>query len=462
MSIKKSDLLIGGEIGPPSSGRYYPLHSPVDGGLVAEVADAAAADVDRAVAAAREAFYAEWKFCSVERKRALFAKLKEALYAMADELSAAKVQPPGGVGIPPLIERVIDYYVSKLDDGAGTLIEHGDQGTNYVYKEPLGVVAIFVPFNGPMLGALLSAVPALVAGNTIVVKAPDQEAPQALKAMQAFHEAGFPAGVVNALSGKGPEVGQALVAHPATRLISFTGSTATGKKIMAAAAGDLKRVQLNLGSKTAQIVFPDADLEAAATATVGSGFPGQACSAISRVLLHRSVRDEFIALLKEKAQAAGPSMLIDGAAIERVERYVEMGNAQGELLFGGRRPHGAEYAQGCYFEPTAFAFADQSSRVCRDEIFGPVVSVLTFDNDEEALALANDTEYGLLVSLWTQESGRQRYYVRRLEVGIVAVNSGTALSHRTPWGGFKQSGIGRRYGEVGLEPFFEYKTVWVS
>ena len=462
MSIKKSDLLIGGEIGPPSSGRYYPLHSPVDGGLVAEVADAAAADVDRAVAAAREAFYAEWKFCSVERKRALFAKLKEALYAMADELSAAKVQPPGGVGIPPLIERVIDYYVSKLDDGAGTLIEHGDQGTNYVYKEPLGVVAIFVPFNGPMLGALLSAVPALVAGNTIVVKAPDQEAPQALKAMQAFHEAGFPAGVVNALSGKGPEVGQALVAHPATRLISFTGSTATGKKIMAAAAGDLKRVQLNLGSKTAQIVFPDADLEAAATATVGSGFPGQACSAISRVLLHRSVRDEFLALLKEKAQAAGPSMLIDGAAIERVERYVEMGNAQGELLFGGRRPHGAEYAQGCYFEPTAFAFADQSSRVCRDEIFGPVVSVLTFDNDEEALALANDTEYGLLVSLWTQESGRQRYYVRRLEVGIVAVNSGTALSHRTPWGGFKQSGIGRRYGEVGLEPFFEYKTVWVS
>ena len=462
MSIKKSDLLIGGEIGPPSSGRYYPLHSPVDGGLVAEVADAAAADVDRAVAAAREAFYAEWKFCSVERKRALFAKLKEALYNVADELSTAKVQPTGGVGIPPLIERVIDYYVSKLDDGAGTLIEHGDQVTNYVYKEPLGVVAIFVPFNGPMLGALLSAVPALVAGNTIVVKAPDQEAPQALKAMQTFHEAGFPAGVVNALSGKGPEVGQALVAHPATRLISFTGSTATGKKIMAAAAGDLKRVQLNLGSKTAQIVFPDADLEAAVTATVGSSFPGQACSAISRVLLHHSVRDEFIALLKEKAQAAGPSMLIDGAAIERVERYVEIGNAQGELLFGGRRPHGAEYAQGCYFEPTAFAFADQSSRVCRDEIFGPVVSVLTFDNDEEALALANDTEYGLLVSLWTQESGRQRYYVRRLEVGIVTVNSGTALSHRTPWGGFKQSGIGRRYGEVGLEPFFEYKTVWVS
>ena len=310
MRVKKSDLLIGGQMCPPTSGRYYPLYSPVDGTLVAEVADASRADVDRAAAAAREAFYAEWKFCGIEHKRALFAKLKEVLYAMADELAAAKVQPQGA-GIPPLIERVIDYYVGKLDDGAGALIEHGDQGTNYVYREPLGVVAIFAPFNGPMLGALLAAVPALVAGNTVILKAPDQEAPQALKTMQAFHEAGFPAGVVNALSGKGPEVGQALVAHPATRLISFTGSTATGKKIMAAAAEDLKRVQLNLGSKTAQIVLPDADLEAAATATVGSAFPGQACSAISRVLLHESLRDEFIALLKEKRRRPrGPSMLI--------------------------------------------------------------------------------------------------------------------------------------------------------
>ena len=462
MSVKKYDLLTGGQISPPASGRYYPLYSPVDGTLIAEVADATRVDVDRAVAAAQEAFYAEWKFCSVEHKRALFAKLKEMLYAAADELAGAKVQPQGGTGIPPLIERVIDYYVGKLDDGAGTLIEHGDQQTNYVYREPLGVVAIFVPFNGPMLGALLAAVPALVAGNTIVVKAPDQEAPQALRTMQVFHEAGFPAGVVNALSGKGPEVGQALVAHPATRLISFTGSTATGKKIMAAAAEDLKRVQLNLGSKTAQVVFPDANLEAAVDATIGSAFPGQACSAISRVLLHSSVRDKFIALLKEKAQAAGPSLLIDGAAIERVERYVEMGKTQGALLFGGSRATEDEYAKGCYFEPTAFAFDDQSSPVCRDEIFGPVVSVLTFDSDEEALALANDTDYGLLVSLWTQEPARQRYFIRRLEVGIVTVNCGSALSHRTPWGGFKQSGIGRRYGEMGLEPFFEYKTVWIS
>ncbi len=155
-------------------------------------------------------------------------------------------------------------------------------------------------------------------------------------------------------------------------------------------------------------------------------------------------------------------MLIDRAAVERVERYVEMGKAQGSLLFGGARPPGDEYAKGCYFEPTAFAFADQFCPVCRDEIFGPVVSVLTFDNDDEALALANDTGYGLLVSLWTREPERQRYSVRRLEVGVVTVNSASALSHRTPWGGFKQSGIGRRYGEMGLEPFFEYKTVWIS
>ena len=390
MSVKKSDLLIGGEICAPSSGEYYPLYSPVDGAQVAEVANATLTDVERAAAAARDAFYAEWKFCGVDQKRVLFAKLKEALYAMADELIEAKVQPQGGPGVPPLIERLIDYYVGKLDDGAGTLIEHSDDRTNYLYREPLGVVAIFAPFNGPMLGALLSVVPALVAGNTVVVKAPDQEAPQALKAMQAFHEAGFPAGVVNALSGKGPEVGQALVAHPATRLISFTGSTATGKKIMAAAAEDLKRVQLNLGNKTAQIIFPDADLEAAAGAAVGSAFPGQACSAISRVLVHSSVRDEYLALLKEKAQSAGPSMLIDNAAIERVERYVEMGKEQGELLFGGARPSDDEYAKGCYFEPTAFAFADQSSQAA---------TLVGFAPDKDIAVLRVEASKGKLVPL---------------------------------------------------------------
>ena len=204
MSVKKSDLLIGGEICAPSSGEYYPLYSPVDGAQVAEVANATLTDVERAAAAARDAFYAEWKFCGVDQKRALFAKLKEALYAMADELIEAKVQPQGGPGVPPLIERLIDYYVGKLDDGAGTLIEHSDDRTNYLYREPLGVVAIFAPFNGPMLGALLSVVPALVAGNTVVVKAPDQEAPQALKAMQAFHEAVFPPGWSTHSAARGP------------------------------------------------------------------------------------------------------------------------------------------------------------------------------------------------------------------------------------------------------------------
>jgi len=231
---------------------------------------------------------------------------------------------------------------------------------------------------------------------------------------------------------------------------------------MATAAQDLKRVQLNLGNKTAQIIFPETDLKKAATATVGSAFPGQACSAISRVLLHNSIRDEFIGLLKEKVQNADPCLLFDKTAVERVERYVEMGKEHGSLLFGGNRPSGDEYAKGCYFEPTAFAFADQSSRVCRAEIFGPLVSILSFDSDDEALAMANDTDYGLIASVWTQAPERQRYFIQQLEMGIVTINSASMLSHRTPWGGFKQSGIGRRYGEMGLERFFEYKTVWIS
>lgn len=189
----------------------------MDGRLVAEVAKATQADVDRAVSAASDAFYGEWKFASVEDRRALFIRFKEVLHSMADELATAKIQPQGGRAIPPLIDQIIDYYMGKLDDGVGELLQHGDQGTNYVYREPLGVVAIFASFNGPMMGALLAAVPALIAGNAVVLKTPDQEAPQALKTMQVFHEAGFPSGVVNALSGAGPEVGQALVAHPATR-----------------------------------------------------------------------------------------------------------------------------------------------------------------------------------------------------------------------------------------------------
>ena len=458
----KWDLLIGGKTCPPESGAYYPLRSPVDGTHVADVADATPGDVDRALEAARHAFYQNWRFHGVEQKRQLFENLKNALHGMAGELVAAKVQPQGGPGVPPLVERVIDYYVGKLDDDTGQVIEHSDRRTNYLIKKPMGVVAIFAPFNGPMLGALLSAIPALIAGNTIVVKAPDQEAPQAIKAMSAFLEAGFPPGVVNAISGKGPEVGQALVAHPATRMISFTGSTATGKKIMAAAAEDLKRVQLNLGNKTAQILFPDTDLEAAATATVGSAFPGQACSAISRVIVHASIRDAYLELLQQKAEAAGPSLLIDNTAIDRVERYAERGKQDGTLLFGGDRATHDAYAKGCYFHPTAFAFDDQFSPLCREEIFGPILSVLSFETDEEALALTNDTDYGLLASVWTQDANRQRYFTQRLEFGIVTVNSASMLSHRTPWGGYKQSGIGRRYGDLGLEPFFEHKTVWIS
>jgi len=263
MSIGKVNLLIGGKQCPPASGNYYPIHSPVDGKLFAEVADANEADVDTAVIAAKSAFYKEWKFYDREEKRTLLQRFLEALQASEDELSAAKVLPgPGGIGGLPT--AVINYYISKLDHQTGTILEHSDQGTTYVIREPLGVVAVFAPWNGPVLGALLSVIPALVAGNTVILKTPEEEAPQATKAMEAFYKAGFPEGVINVISGSGPEAGKALVAHPDVKMISFTGSTSTGKKIMAAAANDLKRVQLNLGNKTPQIVFPDANLSQAA------------------------------------------------------------------------------------------------------------------------------------------------------------------------------------------------------
>ena len=459
MSIEKVDLLIGGKQHLPASGQYYPLYSPVDGSLFAEVADANEADVDAAVSAAKSAFYNEWKFCDREKKRNLLNQFLQKLRASEDELSAVKVLPgPGGTG--GLATDVVNYYIAQLDHLTGTIMEHSDQGTHYIIREPLGVVAVFSPWNGPVLGSLLSIIPALVAGNTVVLKTPEEEAPQATKAMEAFHEAGFPAGVVNVISGSGPEAGKALVAHPDVRVIGFTGSTSTGKKIMASAADQLKRVQLNLGNKTPQIVFPDASLSQAAQAAANSAFPGQACSAISRILVHKSIKDEYITLLQEAAEKNGPCLLINNAAIERMEEYVALGKKDGKLLFGGSLPDGDEFAQGCYFTPTAIEFSDQSSAVCQDEIFGPILSVLEFDSDEEALTLANATDYGLIASIWTQDTQRQRYFTQRLEMGTIAINRGGGLSTRSPWGGFKQSGIGRRYGEQGLEPFLEYKTVW--
>ena len=462
MDIKQSKMLINGILCSSKSGEAYSLFSPVDGSQVAEIPEATIEDVEMACEAAHQSFHDEWKTINSEEKRKLFANLEISLNEFANEIHSVKVLPLGGPEIPPLVHRLIDFYVGKLDEPTCELLEQGDTGSSYIMKEPLGVVAIFVPFNGPLLGTILAAIPALIAGNTIVVKAPVQEAPQALKVLEAFKAAGFPPGVVNILSGKEAEVGKALAEHPLIRLISFTGNTATGKKIMASASNDLKRLQLNLGSKTVQIVYADADISKAVNATITSAYPGQACSAISRVLVHRSVREEFLKLLELRAMEGSPCLLIDQSAIRRIERYVDLGKKTGELLFGGRKPVDEMYARGCYFEPTCFLFKDQSSPVCRDEIFGPVLSVIEFDDDKKAIELANDTEFGLLASIWTTNPKIQQFFVSRLETGIVGVNNNGGLNYRTPWGGFKQSGIGRRYGQLGLDVFYECKTIWSS
>ena len=462
MDIKQSKMLINGILCSSKSGEAYSLFSPVDGSQVAEIPEATIEDVEMACEAAHQSFHDEWKTINSEEKRKLFANLKISLNEFANEIHSVKVLPLGGPEIPPLVHRLIDYYVGKLDEPTCELLEQGDTGSSYIMKEPLGVVAIFVPFNGPLLGTILAAIPALIAGNTIVVKAPVQEAPQALKVLEAFNAAGFPPGVVNILSGKEAEVGKALAEHPLIRLISFTGNTATGKKIMASASNDLKRLQLNLGSKTVQIVYADADISKAVNATITSAYPGQACSEISRVLVHRSVREEFLKLLELRAMEGSPCLLIDQSAIRRIERYVDLGKKAGELLFGGRKPVDEMYARGCYFEPTCFLFKDQISPVCRDEIFGPVLSVIEFDDDKKAIDLANDTEFGLLASIWTTNPKIQQFFVSRLETGIVGVNNNGGLNYRTPWGGFKQSGIGRRYGQLGLDVFYECKTIWSS
>ena len=462
MNIKQSKMLIRGILCSSKSGESYPLHSPMDGRVIAEIPEATIEDVEMACEVAHQSFYDEWKTVDRNEKRKLFDSLKSSLNKFASEIHSAKVLPLGSSEIPPLVDRLIDYYVGKLDEPTGEVFEQDDNLSCQTIREPLGAVAIFVPFNGALLGTILAAIPALIAGNTIVVKAPVQEAAQALKVVEAFNAAGFPPGVVNIVSGKEFGIGEALAEHPLIRLVSFTGNTATGQKIMASASKGLKRLQLNLGSKTVQIVSADADISKAVNATVTSAYPGQACSAISRVLIHQSVREEFLQLLKSRSLESDPCLLIDQTAIQRVERYIDLGKKTGELLFGGQKPVDEKYAKGCYFEPTCFLFEDQSNPVCREEIFGPVLSVIEFDDDNEALNLANDTDFGLLASIWTENPQREQFFVSRLETGIVGVNNNGRIDHRAPWGGFKQSGIGRRYGQLGLDVFYECKTIWKS
>ncbi|HEY1015401.1 MAG TPA: aldehyde dehydrogenase family protein, partial [Herpetosiphonaceae bacterium] len=366
------------------------------------------------------------------------------------------------------------YYAGLLPAFGGQTLPVSAKGTGLTFREPLGVCALIVPWNFPFAITTWKVAPALAMGNSVVLKPASLTPLTALLLGELALEAGLPPGVLNVLPGPGGAVGAALVGHPAVRKIGFTGSTEVGAGIMAQAANGIKRVSLELGGKSASIIFADADLEQAA-GSIWSVFgnAGQDCCARSRLLVERTVYAEVVERFVERTRAIrlgdpldpatelGP--LVSAAHREKVDGYVKRAVAQGaRLCVGGTVPEAAEFASGSYYLPAVFDNADPSLELVREEIFGPVVAIIPFEGEAEAVRLANDTIYGLSGSIWTRDIGRALRVARAVETGVLSINSSSSVHLSLPFGGFKQSGIGRELGPGALEHYSEVKSVFIA
>lgn len=472
-------LLIGGRRVPAVSGAVAPVHNPANGEILAQVAQADAADVDVAVQAAKRAFTGEWGAFGPGERASALRRLAEKIRSCSEELALLEtnnVGKPisGSRGEVGYSARVYEHYAGLIPTAGGQTVPLSARGTGLTFREPLGVCGLIVPWNFPLVILAWKLAPALAMGNTVVIKPAEWTPLSALRLGELASEAGIPPGVINVIPGLGPTAGAALSRHPEVRKISFTGSTATGAQIMRAAADDIKRVSLELGGKSPAVVFADCDLEKAA-GSVMSVFDntGQDCCARSRYLVERSIYAEFVERFVENSRKVrignpldeqteiGP--LASPVQRERVEGYVRQGVAQGaKLCLGGKPPADTAFAQGCYYEPTVFADVAPDSTIAQKEIFGPVVSILPFDTEAEALQIANGTPYGLSASLWTRDVARALRIVRKLESGVISVNSSSSVHLEMPFGGFKQSGIGRELGLAALEQFSELKSVFIA
>src|SRR5579862_7984397 len=476
-ALKQADLLIGGESRPSQSGRYFDSVDPATEQVIARVAEADAADIDAAVAAARGALQGDWgQIRAADRGQAL-VRLAELVRKHQDELveleSLDSGKPVSAIrrqDLPAVLDTLA-YYAGWADKINGQVIPARPDALTYTVRDPVGVVGAIVPWNFPLMIGMWKLAPALACGCTVVLKPAELTSLTALRIGELALAAGLPPGVLNVVPGLGAKAGAALVEHPDVDKITFTGSPAVGRQILRSAAGNLKRVTLELGGKSANIIFPDADLEAAVKAASSGIFfnSGQVCSAGSRILVHREVYEPLLERLVARARsvrvgdprdtrtAMGP--LASQLQMQRVLEYIEVGRREGARLVSGGERLGT---RGFFVAPTVFADVQPGMRIAQEEIFGPVAAVMRFDDEEQAVHIANGTRYGLAAGVWSADLARAHRCVRRLRAGTVWVNTFGPTDVRLPWGGARDSGFGREHGEAALQNFTEPKAVWIS
>ncbi|MFB0834556.1 aldehyde dehydrogenase [Arthrobacter halodurans] len=471
---------INGRPAAPIGGAYFESTNPATLEVLYEAARGTRDDVDAAVAAAGEAFENPlWRDLSPTKRGHLLRRLAELVGEHAEELAVMETQDNGKLlremrGQLATLPEYLYYYAGLADKIQGSQIPTSSvQILNYTQREPLGVVGAITPWNSPLTLTTSKLAPALAAGNTLVIKPSEYTSRTILRVAELASEAGFPDGVVNVVTGYGAEAGAPLVDHPRLAKISFTGSTATGASIASSAAARFIGCTLELGGKSPNIVFEDANVDNAAMGVIAGIFAaaGQTCIAGSRVFAHRSVYDELLEKVANRArgivigdpmlEATELGPLAFDAQRQKVDSYVELGVSEGAtVLTGGRRPD--VDLPGYFYAPTVLTDVNNQMRVTREEIFGPVAAVMPFETEDEVLSLANDTQYGLAAGVWTQNLARAHRMARRLEAGTVWVNTYRAMSPMSPRQGFKSSGVGIEHGIESMYEYTRLKSVWIN